>query len=108
MHQGFPIFNTVESAVRETGANASVIFVPPAVAADAVMEAADAGIALIVCITEGIPTLDMMRALRFIERRDSRLVGPPGRSSDPSHPPSARPSRSDPLESVSTRSPSHP
>ncbi len=75
-HEGFPVFNTVESAVRETGANASVIFVPPAVAADAVMEAADARVALIVCITEGIPTLDMMRALRFLEGRDSRLIGP--------------------------------
>ncbi len=75
-HEGFPIFNTVASAVRETGANASVIFVPPAVAADAVMEAADARVALIVCITEGIPTLDMMRALRFLEGRDSRLIGP--------------------------------
>ena len=75
-HEGVPVFNTVESAVRETGANASVIFVPPAVAADAVMEAADAGVALIVCITEGIPTLDMMRALRFLEGRDSRLIGP--------------------------------
>ena len=82
-HEGVPVFNTVESAVRETGANASVIFVPPAVAADAVMEAADAGVALIVCITEGIPTLDMMRALRFLDGRDSRLIGPncPGRSS---------------------------
>ena len=75
-HEGVPVFNTVESAVRETGANASVIFVPPAVAADAVMEAADAGVALIVCITEGIPTLDMMQALRFLEGRDSRLIGP--------------------------------
>ena len=75
-HDGVPVFNTVESAVRETGANASVIFVPPAVAADAVMEAADAGVALIVCITEGIPTLDMMRALRFLDGRDSRLIGP--------------------------------
>ena len=75
-HEGLPVFNTVESAVRETGANASVIFVPPAVAADAVMEAAAAQVALIVCITEGIPTLDMMRALRFLERRDSRLIGP--------------------------------
>ena len=76
IHEGVPVFDTVESAVRETGANTSVIFVPPAVAADAVMEAADAGVALIVCITEGIPTLDMMRALRFLEDRDSRLVGP--------------------------------
>ena len=75
-HEGVPVFDTVESAVRETGANTSVIFVPPAVAADAVMEAADAGVALIVCITEGIPTLDMMRALRFLEGRDSRLLGP--------------------------------
>ena len=75
-HEGLPVFNTVESAVRETGANASVIFVPPAVAADAVMEAADAQVALIVCITEGIPTLDMMRALGFLEGRDSRLIGP--------------------------------
>jgi len=75
-HESIPVFDTVESAVRETGANTSVIFVPPAVAADAVMEAADAGVALIVCITEGIPTLDMMRALRFLEGRDSRLVGP--------------------------------
>ena len=75
-HEGFPIFNTVASAVRETGANASVIFVPPAAAAAAVMEAADAGVALIVCITEGIPTLDMMRALQFLDGRDSRLIGP--------------------------------
>ena len=75
-HEGVPVFNTVESAVRETGANTSVIFVPPAIAADAVMEAADAGVALIVCITEGIPTLDMMRALRFLDGRDSRLIGP--------------------------------
>ena len=75
-HEGVPVFDTVESAVRETGANASVIFVPPAIAADAVMEAADAGVALIVCITEGIPTLDMMRALRFLDGRESRLIGP--------------------------------
>ena len=76
IHEGVPVFDTVESAVRETGANTSVIFVPPAVAADAVMEAADAGVALIVCITEGIPTLDMMRALRFLDGRDNRLIGP--------------------------------
>lgn len=75
-HDGFPVFNTVESAVRATGADASVLFVPPSVAADAVMEAADAGVALIVCITEGIPTLDMMRALAFLDGRTSRLIGP--------------------------------
>ena len=76
-HESWPIFDTVQEAVQKTGANASVIFVPPPFAADAVMEAADAGIALIVCITEGIPTLDMMRAMTFLkERPESRLVGP--------------------------------
>jgi succinyl-CoA synthetase alpha subunit len=75
-HEGWPIFNTVADAVKATGANASVIFVPPSSAADAVMEASDAGIALAVCITEGIPTLDMMRALTFIEPRGMRLIGP--------------------------------
>ena len=75
-HEGMPVFNTVEAAVRETGANASAVFVPPAFAADAVMEAADAGIPLIVCITEGIPTQDTMRALGFIKERGSRLIGP--------------------------------
>jgi succinyl-CoA synthetase alpha subunit len=75
-HEGWPIFDTVEEAARKTGANASVIFVPPAFAADAVMEAADAGLALTVCITEGIPTLDMMRALTFLSSRKTRLVGP--------------------------------
>ncbi len=75
-HEGLPVFDTVAGAVRETGADASVVFVPPAVAADAVMEAADAGIGFVVCITEGIPTLDMMRALAFIGERDCRLVGP--------------------------------
>lgn len=73
---GVPIFDTVAEAVRETGANASVVFVPPPVAADAVMEAADAEVALIVCITEGVPTLDMMRALEFLRGRQSRLIGP--------------------------------
>src|ERR1700757_4227937 len=68
-HQGWPIFDTVHDAVRETAANTSVIFVPPPFAADAVMEAADAGIALAVCITEGIPTLDMMRAMTFLRGR---------------------------------------
>jgi succinyl-CoA synthetase alpha subunit len=76
-HEGWPIFDTVEQAVRGAGANASVIFVPPRFAADAIMEAADAGIALVVCITEGIPTLDMMRAITFLrERPSTRLVGP--------------------------------
>jgi succinyl-CoA synthetase alpha subunit len=76
-HEGWPIFDTVENAVKGTGANTSMIFVPPRFAADAVMEAADAGLALVVCITEGIPTLDAMRALTFLkERPKTRLVGP--------------------------------
>jgi succinyl-CoA synthetase alpha subunit len=76
-HEGWPIFDTVHDAVEKTGANASVIFVPPAFAADAIMEAADAGLALAVCITEGIPVLDMMRALTFLkEHPQTRLVGP--------------------------------
>jgi succinyl-CoA synthetase alpha subunit len=75
-HEGWPIFNTVHDAVKETGANASVLFVPPPFAADAVMEAADAGLALAVCITEGVPTLDMMRAFTFLQTRVMRLVGP--------------------------------
>jgi succinyl-CoA synthetase alpha subunit len=75
-HEGFPVFDTVHDAVRQTAANASMIFVPPAFAADAVMEAADAGLALAVCITEGIPTLDMMRAFTFLKSRSMRLVGP--------------------------------
>ncbi|MGH6742748.1 MAG: succinate--CoA ligase subunit alpha, partial [Bradyrhizobium sp.] len=76
-HEGWPIFDTVRDAVKQTGANASVIFVPPPFAADAVMEAADGGLALVVCITEGIPTLDMMRAMTFLrERPATRLVGP--------------------------------
>jgi succinyl-CoA synthetase alpha subunit len=75
-HEGWPIFNTVHDAVKETGANVSVLFVPPAFAADAVMEAADAGLALAVCITEGVPTLDMMRAFTFLKTRAMRLVGP--------------------------------
>jgi len=75
-HEGWPIFNTVADAVKATGANTSVIFVPPAFGADAIMEAADAGLRLAVCITEGIPTLDMMRALTFLKERTTRLVGP--------------------------------
>jgi succinyl-CoA synthetase alpha subunit len=75
-HEGWPVFNTVADAVRATGANASVIFVPPAFAADAIMEAVDAGIALVVCITEGIPTLDMMRAMTYMKDRKTRLIGP--------------------------------
>ena len=75
-HEGVPVFNTVEQAVREAGANASVIYVPPAFAADAIMEAADAGIPLVVCITEGIPVNDMVKAKRFLADKHTRLVGP--------------------------------
>src|SRR5512143_1746072 len=75
-HEGWPIFNTVQDAVDKTGADATVIFVPPPYAADAIMEAADAEIELIVCITEGIPTLDMVRAWEFLQDRRSRLIGP--------------------------------
>ena len=75
-HLDLPVFDTVAQAVRQTGANASVVFVPPPFAADAVMEAADAGIALVVCITEGIPTLDMLRAWRFLQGTRTRLIGP--------------------------------
>jgi succinyl-CoA synthetase alpha subunit len=75
--EGFPLFNTVAEAVRKTGANASMIFVPPSGAADAIMEAADAGIAVIVAITEGIPVLDMARAMLYLKEKPScRLVGP--------------------------------
>ena len=76
-HEGWPIFDTMRDAVEKTGANASVIFVPPPFAADAVMEAADAGVGVVVCVTEGIPTLDMMRAMTFLKTRPgTRLVGP--------------------------------
>ncbi|HNB72774.1 MAG TPA: succinate--CoA ligase subunit alpha [Acidobacteriota bacterium] len=75
-HEGIPVFNTVEDAVRETGANASVIYVPPPFAADAIMEAAEARIPLIVCITEGIPTVDMMRAFAYVKSQGVRLIGP--------------------------------
>src|ERR1700730_15579576 len=75
-HLGLPVFNTVADAVKQTGANASVIFVPPPYAADAIMEAAEAGVALVVCITEGIPTADMVRAQAFMQGRKTRLIGP--------------------------------
>src|SRR5438105_15494760 len=74
--EGFALFNTVAEAVRKTGANATMVFVPPPGAADAIMEAADAGIGVIVAITEGIPVLDMARAMRFLRERSSRLIGP--------------------------------
>jgi len=76
MHEGWPVFNTVQEAVDKTGADASVIFVPPPFAADAIMEAADAEIELIVCITEGVPTLDMVKAWDFLQDRRARLIGP--------------------------------
>jgi succinyl-CoA synthetase alpha subunit len=86
-HEGLPVFNTVSEARDRTGANASVIFVPPPFAADAIMEAADAGIELVVCITEGVPTFDMIKVQRFLQGGTTRLVGPncpgvisPGRS----------------------------
>jgi succinyl-CoA synthetase alpha subunit len=74
--EGIPIFDTVGQAVAATGANASVIYVPPGGAADAIMEAADAGLALVVCITEGIPVLDMVRVKRYLQGRPTRLIGP--------------------------------
>lgn len=76
MHLDRPVFNTVADAVKEAGADVSVIFVPPAFAADAIMEAADAGIKVIVCITEGIPTADMVKVKEYIQGKDCRLVGP--------------------------------
>lgn len=75
-HEGIPVFNTVADAVKEAGANASVIYVPPSFAADAVMEAADAGIPVIVCITEGIPTLDMVKVKEYLSDKPTRLIGP--------------------------------
>jgi succinyl-CoA synthetase alpha subunit len=77
-HEGWPVFNTVADAVKATGANASVIFVPPPGGADAVMEAADAGLDLAVCITEGIPVVDMVRAMEFLrtQPKKMRLIGP--------------------------------
>ena len=75
-HEGIPVFNTVEEARGKTGANASVVFVPPAFAADAIMEAAAAGIELVVSITEGVPTFDMVRASAFLKGKKTRLIGP--------------------------------
>lgn len=75
-HLDRPVFNTVADAVQQAGADTSVIFVPPAFAADAIMEAADAGIKVIICITEGIPVQDMVKAKAYLEKRDCRLVGP--------------------------------
>ena len=75
-HLGKPVFNTVKESVDEVGADTSIIFVPPAFAADAIMEAADAGIKVIICITEGIPTADMVKVKAYIDGRDCRLVGP--------------------------------
>jgi succinyl-CoA synthetase alpha subunit len=75
-HLDLPVFDTVEQAVKATGANASVIFVPPPFAADAIMEAADAALPLVVCITEGIPTLDMVKVWQFLQSRQTRLIGP--------------------------------
>lgn len=75
-HLDRPVFNTVADAVKATGANVSIIFVPPAFAADAIMEAADAGIALVVCITEGIPVQDMVKAKNFLVGKSTRLIGP--------------------------------
>ncbi|MGA9590873.1 MAG: CoA-binding protein, partial [Salegentibacter sp.] len=75
-HLGKPVFNTVSDAVKETGADVSIIFVPPAFAADAIMEAADAGIKVIITITEGIPVADMVKASDYIKDRDCRLIGP--------------------------------
>src|ERR1041385_7127675 len=76
-HLDLPVFDTVEKAVRETGANASVIFVPPPFAADAIMEAVDAGLPLTVCITEGVPVVDMVKAWAYLQARGTtRLIGP--------------------------------
>lgn len=76
VHLDRPVFNTVQDAVKEAQANTSIIFVPPAFAADAIMEAADAGIKVIICITEGIPVADMIKAANYIKSKDCRLIGP--------------------------------
>src|SRR6187401_215440 len=73
-HESWPVFNTCHEAVRATGANASVIFVPPAFAADAIMESADAGLPLVVCITEGIPVADMVKAKEYLSSRSTRVI----------------------------------
>jgi len=75
-HLGVPVFNTVEKAMAETGANASLMFVPPAFAADGILEATDAGMPLVVCITEGIPVLDMVKVHRYLKGKSTRLIGP--------------------------------
>ncbi|MDE0722192.1 MAG: succinate--CoA ligase subunit alpha [Flavobacteriales bacterium] len=75
-HLGKPVFNTVQDAVKETGADVSILFVPPAFAADAIMEAADGGIKVIICITEGIPVADMVGVKQYIDQRDCTLIGP--------------------------------
>src|ERR1700674_5239051 len=75
-HLDLPVFDTVAQAVKDAGANVSVIFVPPPFAADAIMEAADAGLPLVVCITEGIPALDMVKAWQFLQGKKTRLIGP--------------------------------
>ncbi|MCX7674517.1 MAG: succinate--CoA ligase subunit alpha [Bdellovibrionaceae bacterium] len=75
-HLGLPVFNTVYEAVKNTGANAAMVFVPPAFAADSIMECADAGVELIVAITEGIPVLDMVKVVSFLKEKKTRLIGP--------------------------------
>jgi succinyl-CoA synthetase alpha subunit len=75
-HLGVPVFNTIEKAIAETGANASLMFVPPAFAADGILEAIDAGMSLVVCITEGIPVLDMVKVHRYLKGKSTRLIGP--------------------------------
>ena len=75
-HLDRPVFNTVAGAVKETGADVSIIFVPPAFAADAIMEAGEAGLALVVCITEGIPVQDMVNVKNYLSGRNTRLIGP--------------------------------
>jgi succinyl-CoA synthetase alpha subunit len=74
--EGIPVFNSVMEAVKETGANGSAIFVPPAFAADAIMEAADSGVSVVVCLTEGIPTLDMVMVRKYLKERGTKLIGP--------------------------------